>query len=564
MTTAPKKSHLTHQVSRALAWNTLLAPLKTITELAANIIILNILPLPHVGILRLVSSAAASLGIWVDFGIDRSLPRFIPEIEQQKGRAAVKTFMSGIFAIKVALLVIFSLLFLLFSGHFTSYLLDRAANLPERFEAARTLLANDIVHLTPWLIATVLALVILGSFYDGLMAYLISYFRQRAWNLIGLVGSVLQPLLASILVIAGKGIGGVLIAMVITPVISVGLAGWQVLKSLLQHGEKGNVDSCPPSPQPLSLDERGASEHSSPARDGNDETQTWRRFFTYTGMTNILNISDYIVSWYFAVFLLHDLAQVAIYTTGTAMVRQALALLYTPLVGIQVPFFTRVRGGDSSLAEAYAGIGRILAFILIPGGVGLTLLAHELIVVQYPHYADAALVVYLLTPCLFIESFLSSAQIVLQVYERYRLLIVPRLLSLLIIPILVWIAPRYGLVGVTLAIGGGRIIIGVATALIAATALPLRYSWAFFARVSLATLGMAAIVIGVKHMLGLDNIGTTLVERLLAAGQLFGIAALGAIAFVIALRVMGGLEPADRQRILESRLPLRRWLVKVL
>lgn len=547
MTTAPNKSHLTHQVSRALAWNTLLAPLKTITELAANIIILNILPLPHVGILRLVSSAAASLGIWVDFGIDRSLPRFIPEIEQQNGRVAVKKFMSGIFAIKVALLVLFSMLFLLFSGHFTSYLQAQAANLPERFEAARTLLASDMVHLAPWLIATVLALVILGSFYDGLMAYLISYFRQRAWNLIGLVGSVLQPLLASILVIAGKGIGGVLMAMVITPIISVGLAGWQVLKSLRQREEK--TSEAP---------------YDTPATHGSNKTQTWRRFFTYTGMTNILNISDYIVSWYFAVFLLQDLAQVAIYTTGTAMVRQALALLYTPLVGIQVPFFTRVRGGDSSLAEAYAGIGRILAFILIPGGVGLTLLAHELIVVQYPHYADAAMVVYLLTPCLFLESFLSSAQIVLQVYERYRLLIVPRLLSLLIIPILVWVAPRYGLVGVTLAIGGGRIIIGIATALIAATALPLRYSWAFFARVSLATLGMAAIVIGVKHMLGLDNIGTTLVERLLAAGQLFGIAALGAVAFVVALRVMGGLEPADRQRILESRLPLRRWLVKVL
>jgi hypothetical protein len=53
-------------------------------------------------------------------------------------------------------------------------------------------------------------------------------------------------------------------------------------------------------------------------------------------------------------------------------------------------------------------------------------------------------------------------------------------------------------------------------------------------------------------------------QRLVAAGQLLGIAAAGAGSFVVALRAMGGLEPEDRQRILESRLPLRRWLTKLL
>ncbi len=229
---------LTQQVSRALAWNTLLAPLKTVTELLANIIILNILPLPHVGLLRLVSSAAASLGIWVDFGIDRSLPRFIPELEQKDGRAAVGRFMAIIFAVKALLLVVFGLVFVLLSQRFTLYLATQVQQLPEKFDAARAVLQSEVFDLAPWLIATVLALVILGSFYDGLMAYLISYFRQRAWNLIGLIGNVLQPALASTLVLLGKGIGGVLTAMVITPMISVGLATWQVLS-----GVRGTVNA---------------------------------------------------------------------------------------------------------------------------------------------------------------------------------------------------------------------------------------------------------------------------------------------------------------------------------
>jgi O-antigen/teichoic acid export membrane protein len=282
-------------------------------------------------------------------------------------------------------------------------------------------------------------------------------------------------------------------------------------------------------------------------------------------MSYVLNVSDYLVSWYFAAFLLNNLAQVALYTTGTAMVRQALALLYTPLVGIQVPFFTRVRGGESSLPSAYATIGRILACILIPGGVGLVLLARELILVQYPDYAEAALVVAILTPCLFLESFLSSSQIVLQVYERYKLLLLPRALTLLFLPLLVWVAPKYGLVGVTLAIGGGRVLIALVTAILAQRAFPLRYSWAFFGRVILATMAMAVVVVGLQWLLGLDDtIGDTLMQRLVAAGQLLGIAAAGAGSFVVALRAMGGLEPEDRQRILESRLPLRRWLTKLL
>ncbi len=559
-----KPANLTQQVSRAVAWNTLLAPLKTVTELAANIIILNILPLPHVGLLRLVSSAAASLGIWVDLGIDRSLPRFIPELEQHQGRMAVRRFMTVIFIIKALLLVVFSLVFLLLSNRFVAYLLNRSQQLPERFEAARAVLNNTIMELAPWLIGAVLALVILGSFYDGLMAYLISYFRQRAWNLIGLVGSVLQPTLAAILVLAGKGIAGVLIAMVVTPVVSVALATWQMVGSL--KGCRGSGVGGQESG--VRDQESGDRENLTPdTRSLNPEKPKrglWSRFTIYALISNVLNLSDYVVSWYFAVFLLQNLALVAFFTTGTAMVRQALALLYTPLVGIQVPLFTRVRGGNGNLSDVYAAVGRILAMILIPGGVGLALLAHALILVQYPDYANATIVVYILTPCLFIESFLSSAQIVLQVYERYYLLMLPRLLTLLALPFIVWAALHYGLVGAAIAVGSGRVLTGLATAFLAQRAFPLRYSWAFFGRVSLAALGMALVVVGMKQVMGLEVIGTTLIARLASALVLLVIAAAGALSFGVILRLLGGLEAEDRQRILESRLPLRRWIAKVL
>jgi O-antigen/teichoic acid export membrane protein len=281
-------------------------------------------------------------------------------------------------------------------------------------------------------------------------------------------------------------------------------------------------------------------------------------------MSFLLNISDYFVSWMFAVLLLDNLALVAIYTTGTALVRQAMALLYRPLVGIQVPLFTRVKGGDGNLPDAFAAVARILALIMIPGGVGLVLVARELILVQYPDYAAAALVIYILTPCLFLESFLSSAQIVLQVYERYRLLLLSRASVLLVLPLMFWAAPHYGLVGAALSMGLGRALFGLTAVLLAWRVLPLRYSWGFFGRVALAALAMAAVVLALKWALGLDTIGAEVGARLIAAAQLAGVIGAGMVTFGVTLRLLGGIEPDDRRWIAASNLPLKKWIVRVL
>lgn len=547
---APRTSSLKQQVSRAITWNTLFAPLKTIIELSANLIILNVLALPQVGILRVITAAAGTLGVWVDLGIDRALPRFIPELEQQQGRTALRRFMAFIFIFKVVLLVLFSAGALFFSDRFIAHLLTGVEQLPAHIDdAARAAVEQDILTLAPWLIATVLLLVALGSLYDGLMAYLISFFRQRAWNLITLSGDLIQPTLAAALVLSGYEVMGVLAALVVTPLVGVGLAGWQVAQSFVTTPSES----------------RAASQSaSSPEGTGQLSTALWRRFLTYTGVSHILNLSDYVMSWLFAIFLLNNLAHVALYSVGTAMVRQALALLYRPLVGIQVPLFTRVKGGDAGLPETYAAIGRLLALVLLPGGAGLILLAHELILVQYPQFADAALVIYLLTPFLFLETFLSSAQIVLQVYERYRLLLLSRAVTLVVLPVMLWAAPAYGLIGAALSVGGGRVLMGLTAALLAQRAFHLRYSWRFFGRVAAATVVMASVVVGLKHLLALDQVGPTVAERLAAALPLLGVIVAGSACFVVVLRFLGGLEPEDRRWIMEQRLPLKRWIVRLL
>ncbi|NJL34915.1 MAG: hypothetical protein HC893_15010 [Chloroflexaceae bacterium] len=398
-TTQPPSSgtpgSLGRQVSRAMAWNTLTAPLKTAVELATNLIILNVLTLPQFGVLRLVTSAAATLGIWVDLGIDRALPRFIPELQQERGQAAVRRFMQIIFSGEGAAADADERgCFLLFSERFVAFLLDGVAQLPERIDAAAQLaLTNEMLRLAPLMVGAVLALVILGSLYDGLMAYLVSYFRQRAWNLITIMGDIVQP----------------------HPDGSTGAGGlWHWRRA---GGDCGNARAecagsrlagaqqpgqCPHARRQYS---RSCSTRRAPANN-----TLWRRFAVYTGMSNVLNLSD--------LFFKLAVCRLPADQSGTGchfqrrvgnLVRQTLALLYRPLVGIQVPLFTRVRGGDAPLPDAYAAVLRILALIMLPGGVGLVLLANELILVQYPQYVAATLVIAILTPALFFESFLSSA-----------------------------------------------------------------------------------------------------------------------------------------------------------
>jgi hypothetical protein len=105
---------------------------------------------------------------------------------------------------------------------------------------------------------------------------------------------------------------------------------------------------------------------------------------------------------------------------------------------------------------------------------------------------------------------------------------------------------------------------GLTAALLAQRVLPLRYSWRFFGRVALAALTMAGVVLALKWGLGLNQIGEEITARLAAAGLLVVVIGAGMVTFVLVLRLLGGIEPDDRRWIAESRLPLKKWIVRVL
>ncbi|MFV9505509.1 MAG: polysaccharide biosynthesis C-terminal domain-containing protein [Oscillochloridaceae bacterium umkhey_bin13] len=541
-----KAPSLASQVSKAVVWNTLFVPLRLITEVLATLLKLNRLSLASFGLLALVSGASKVLGTGIDLGTTRALPKYIPETNRVGGALATLRLLQLVFLAQVVVLLAVAAGLAFFQPAFQAYLNGQILG-DQRLDLLTQEQLVSFVASYGWLLAaTVLALLFFGVCYDMLMAYLSSFFKQRAWNSIDLAAKVLPQLLIVGALLAGWDILGVLAAMVLAPAIAVSLASWQVwrLRRELQREQGTPVPAAP--------------------------LRAWREwlppgFVRYSAVSFLMTATDMIASVNFALFLTGDLSDTAVLWAGSALVAMALGYLYTPMVGVQVPLFARVRQGEGgTLNGAYQSLVRLQLLLLVPGGVGLMLLAEPALLVISPQYLVAAPIVWVLVPCLFLECLLTTAHNALIVYERLPIIVVSRLITLLVVIPLAWLLPPiWGLVGVALAFGLARVGAGLWVTGSGMRLLGLCWPWRFTLRVLGATAAMAALILATRGLLPPLPNEAGLGERLIEAGWLFALAGLGAVGFFAALRLLGGLDPADRAQLEKMRLPLKRWLLRM-
>lgn len=557
MATEPTTSRapsLASQVSRAVVWNAVFVPLRMIAEIVATLLKLTVLPLTSYGLLALVSGASNGLGTWIDLGTTRALPKYIPETNRTGGPRAVLRLLFAVLAAQVAVLT------LVFAGLIAGYEryigeLQGKVLADGRIPPVEQMTLVQFIDESGWLIMlTILIMLFLGICYDMLMAYLNSFFKQRAWNSVALAAGLLPPLLSATAILISRltpdpdrsAIIGVLIAMFVAPAIAVALAAWNVYR--LWKSDIGSWSDDGPTVLNLSFADALPS-----------------GFVRYCAVSYLMTLTDFLASKSFAVFLANDISDVALLWAGASVVGMVLGYLYTPMVGVQVPLFTRVRAGEGgTLLGAYQSLARLQALLLIPGAVGLILLTRPVLTVLTPQYVDAASLVWALVPCLFLESMLTTAHNALIVYEKLRVIVISRLLTLSVVPLLVLLSPLLGVVGVALAFGLARVLAGLCATASGYLLLGLRWPWRFTLRVLLASSVMALLVAGMAALLPDLPLHASIFLRLREAGLLVCVALLGAGAFIAALRATGGLEPQDREQLAKMRLPGRRWLLRVL
>jgi O-antigen/teichoic acid export membrane protein len=245
-----------------------------------------------------------------------------------------------------------------------------------------------------------------------------------------------------------------------------------------------------------------------------------------------------------------------------------LSYAYLPFGGLLTPLLARIRtrNDQAALRESYASLSRLFALILIPAGVGLALLTPWLLTLLYPRYADIQTVqiAYLLIAFAFAESLLSVPHNVLMVYERYHPVLIARLLALTSVPLLVLLARPLGLIGAALAIGVARVLPRLLTLGYTRRTLGLCYPLRFVARVLAATAAFALPLLLLMPLWPFPTETHSLVGKCIAAGSLALLAAIGALIYLVALRLLGGLDEQERNRILSLKLPFKKTLARIL
>ncbi len=537
---------LATRVSRAVLWNTLFAPLRLLVEVAATLVKLNQLSQAGFGLIALVRGASNLFGTALDLGIARALPKYIPETERAGGVRAARRLFLLVATLQMAILLVIALGLALSHRQIESYLQGLLGGDVVVEAAARAELSRFVAEFHWLIIAAIVILLGLGALYDLLMAVLSSFFRQRAWNTIALAAGLLPQALVvvAILVLPDRwDILGVLVAMVVAPAIAVALAGWQVWR--LQAGL-----TTEPGPGLLVDLREGLHDLRQALPPG---------FIRYAAVSYLMTATDFVASFEFINFFNSDIRDVSLLAAGALLVRMALSYLYTPMVGVQVPLFTRVRQGEGGTTNgAYQSLVRLQLLLMAPGGVGLMLLAEAGLLVISPQYLAAAPVVWVLTPCLFSESLLTTAHNALMVNERLKVVVASRLVAVTTVVVLaLWLPAWLGLVGMALTFGLARVAAGLWATLAGVRLLGLRWPWQFTLRVTAATLLMAVVVAGLREVIALPTDEISLLNRLGLAAQLLGLAGVGAVVFLLALRLFGGLDPADRAQVLQWRIPLR-------
>ncbi|XSG74648.1 lipopolysaccharide biosynthesis protein [Herpetosiphon llansteffanensis] len=564
----PQRS-LTSEVWSATLWNTLLFPARFLVGIITSVIYYGRLAPEQVALIFLLTSLAASIGTYADLGIERSLPRFIPEVEKRQGRQGVLRFLWRMIGLKLAIMAVLVLGLNLLAQPMGNYLIEQQRQEIVEIETQISTLQqqpatpdqtsklsklqnqrtgtlsviDQIESQSHWYMLVVSALLILGALFDVFMQFLTAYFKQRAWNLITLVTTLLQPILVTIFILLGWGITGVLIGLVLTPLVSVVMAAWQAIRASRELSNTGDGEAADPALP--------------------------KRFVKFAAVSYLMQITTWVYDIQFVtLFTVTQLSprDVAILAFAYKFAKDYLGYIWMPLNGVMTPLLSRIklRRDPQSLQDAHGGLARMIWLLIVPAGVGLALLTPRMVAVLYPLYTDASSLIIVFIAFTFGESLLSVPHNVLMVYEQYRAVIISRLFAFISVPLVFLLLPRYGMLGVAIAVGAVRVATRVITLYYGWRNLELQLPWRFWLRVCAASASFAVALFGLMQLWPMPEAAAGWQSKMINLLPLMLFAALGAGLYLLTLRLLGGLDPAERERLLAMKLPFKGVLRRVL
>ncbi|HEY0070013.1 MAG TPA: oligosaccharide flippase family protein [Chloroflexia bacterium] len=524
---------LVERAGLAAFWNAAFFPLKTLVALAASIIAVRLLRTEGWALYLIVTSLLNGFGLIVDLGIERALPRFYPEVEMRYGRRGILRLLFWVSVVKGAVLLV---------------LLLALAVAPDFW-----ITQFNLGEQGGFFLLMIGVLLVLGALSDISIQLLYTHFRQKVTNSLDVIASVVFPVLSSLFVYIGWGAVGMMLALLITTVISVALSVWQAWLMMA---------ALDPEPHPKAADVKRPSTRS--LRD---------RMIGFAGLNYLINWTVNLYDLPFFTILLTlivldestRLVQIAILGLAFRFTRQFLRALVVPLTGVQTPLFARLyaEGRMDGLRTAYATLTKFLILALLPAGVGLILSARNLLTIMFvqvgedavltqPKLPDAVACTAILTIGLFGEAIISVVLNVLMVHEDYGAVITARLVALASIPVALALVPLIGVTGAAIAaavaaLGSRLVALGYAVRRVG-----LRFPGEFFVRVGLASSVMGVALLPFVAFLPPTPLPTV------------AMIVTGAVVFYLMFRLMGGMDQEDKQRFSSLRVPFANVVLRYL
>ena len=527
-----KSRTLVERAGWAVFWNAAFFPLKILVPFISSVIVVRSLRGEGFAILSLATALLTFLGLFADLGIERTLPRFYPEIEMMYGRRGTVRLLLMVTLIKGAVL-------LLLIGALTVF--------PDYW-----IQTFGLGEWGGWLLLLIAMLLVLGAASDVSVQFLYAHFRQKVTNSLDVLAAVVYPTLTALLVLAGWNVLGAMLALLITTILSVALALWQVWRLLREM------------PQEPQLSRKVNIPSTRPLRE---------RLISFAGLNYLINWTVYLYDLPFVVLAVSLLVvapqdkilEVAVVALAYKFTKQFLRALVVPLTGVQTPLFARLyaEGRIEGLNTAYATITKFLLLALLPSGVGLVLIARNVLQVLYGQVGLDAVVTQLTMPTiiactailafgLFGEAIISVALNVLMVYEDYRAVITARLVALVSIPLMLLLVPEFGAVGAALAAATAGLASRAVALGYAVARLGLRFPGRFFTKVGTASLLMGVALLPFLAFLP-PNIPSTVLMFLT-----------GVAVFYAAFKLLGGMDTEDKDRFLALRIPFAQRVLRFL
>ena len=330
-----KPPTLSQQFLSATAWNAVLLPARFLVGMVSTVVYYQVLKREEVGLVFFLTSLATTIGLYADLGIERSLPRFLPEVERDYGRQGVVRLLGQVVLVKIAILLVLigAPRRVLGTPHAhpgraaaPGCRSHRGPHQPRRGDGGLGGHAPTARRLGPRRGPDRGQLRAVAPGCSGRPApprapsstWGCSSWPPTSSRRPGTSSpsstTLLQPILVTAFVLAGAGIRGVLIGLVLTPLVSLSLAAVQV--------------------------RRAARGLSASGEDRPIAREVWRRLVGFAGMNYLTQVTTWLYDIEAVVFFsaaLLGFSEVAILGFAYKFAKDALGYIWTPLTGVMTP-----------------------------------------------------------------------------------------------------------------------------------------------------------------------------------------------------------------------------------